>query len=196
MATAIAGIKPSEVSSLGLPIPSKLKDLSARGGNFPLKGKFGLLTLSDDDREGTILVGPDYFTQGRLSNTAPINSEVDQDDFDDEISRQDTDSEDSKDENSDKNNGDRQVEPTENLNNPYGIEHGKLPIFPPAYENFYNLLPNPYLPPFTFNLPLPLINQYLQRSAYRRYPYPGVYGQSQYNANPSSFTPYNRFFYV
>jgi hypothetical protein len=158
------------------------------------------VTLSDDDREGNILVGPGYFTQGRLSNTAPISSEDDQDDFDDEVSRQDTDVEDSK-ENFDKNNSDRQVEPAENLENPYGVEYGKQPLFPPSYENFYNLLPNPYLPPYSFNLPLPLINQYLQRSAYRRYPlqasqYPGIYGQSQYNANQPSFSPYNRFFFV
>lgn len=163
-----------------------------------MKGKFGLLTLSDEDREGSILVGPDYFSQGRLSNTQPINSDDDQDEFDDEISRRDPYGENYKDIFS-KNDNERQVEPAENLESPYGIEYGKQPLFPPSYEGLYNLLPNPYLPPYSFNLPLPLLNQFLQRSAYRRYPpslpsqYPGAYGQSQYNAN---FSPYNRYFFV
>lgn len=156
------------------------------------------MSLSDDDNEGKVLVGPNFFSQGRLSNKATITSEDDgdQDDYyeEREVSRR-GDAEDLK------NDSDRQVEPVDNSEGSYGFEYGKQPQFPPTYEGLYNLLPNPYLPPFNFNIPLPLINQYLQRRAYNRYPslasqLPGVYGQSQYNQNSPSFTPYNRFFYV
>lgn len=160
------------------------------------------MSLSDDDNEGKVLVGPNFFTQGRLSNKATINSDddIDQDDYEEErevYRRSESEDKDSY----SKNENDRQVEPVENPESPYGFEYGKQPLLPPSYEGLYNLLPNPYLPPFNFNIPLPLINQYLQRRAYNRYPsfssqYPGVYGQSQYNANSPSFTPYNRYFYV
>jgi hypothetical protein len=191
---------------LGLPIPSKLKDLAARGGSFPSKGKYGLVSLSDDDNEGKVLVGPNFFSQGRLSSKASINSEDDNDQDDYEEERESSlrgESDESKDSFS-KNDNDRQVEPVDQSESPYGFEYGKQPQFPPTYEGLYNLLPNPYLPPFNFNIPLPLINQYLQRRAYNRYPsqqsfdasqYPGVYGQSQY-ANSPSFTPYSRYFFV
>jgi len=212
VATAIAGVKPSDISALGLPIPSKLKDLAARGGNFPTRGKYGLVSLSDDDTEERFLVGPDYFTQARLSEKASSfdgdQSEDDTDGDEREISRRpDTDDDNDaiiKPDNYNKND-DRQVEPAENSENPYGLEYGKQPIFPPAYEGIYNFLPNPYLPPYNFNnIPLPIINQYLQRRAYNaglRYPsvasqYPESYGQPQYNSHSPSFSPFSRYFYV
>ncbi|XP_050094133.1 uncharacterized protein LOC126576874 [Anopheles aquasalis] len=52
VATAIAGIKPSELGSLGLPISVNKKVLS--------RGKYGLITSSDDVMGGGLLVGPDY----------------------------------------------------------------------------------------------------------------------------------------
>ncbi|XP_035789536.1 RNA polymerase II degradation factor 1-like isoform X2 [Anopheles albimanus] len=52
VATAIAGIKPSELGSLGLPISVNKKVLS--------RGKYGLISSSDDVMSGGLLVGPDY----------------------------------------------------------------------------------------------------------------------------------------
>lgn len=224
VATAIAGVKPSDISALGLPIPSKLKDLSARGGSYPLKGKYGLVSLSDDgNADENVLVGPNYFAQARLSEKM-INSdsifdndraEVDDvDDEDREMPRQpDLDSEDeNEDSKYDQNpNGDRQVEPVENSQNPFAFAFGHNPLFPPTYDGMYNYLQNPFLPPYSFNVPNPIVNQYLQRRAYNsgiRYPsiasqYPGVYGQQQqqlqaqqYNPHSPAFSPFSRFFYV
>lgn len=213
MATAIAGVKPSEIAALGLPLPSKLKDLAARGGSFPIKGKYGLVSLNDDENDERLLVGPHYFAQARLSvkdyNNSGNDDDDDQAEVDDigerESSRRpepDDDKEDQKD-NFNK-NGDRQVEPVDNSESPYGFEYEKNPIFPPAYEGLYNYLPNPYLPPFNYNLPLPLLNQYLQRRAYNpnlRYSsqvpqYSGVYGQQPYSTNTQGLSPYPRFVYV
>jgi hypothetical protein len=206
VATAIAGVKPSDISALGLPIPSKLKDLAARGGNYPTKGKYGLVSLSDDDGDERVLVGPDFFTQARLSDKASEydneQGDVEDGEGDDrEISRRpDTDFE-----KEDMKNGDRQVEPVDNIESPYGIEYGKQPLFPPSYEGLYNFLPNPYLPPYNFNnVPLPIINQYLQRRMFNsglRYPsaagvYPEAYGQPQYNTNQPQYSPFSRYFYV
>lgn len=210
-------MKPSDISALGLPIPSKLKDLAARGGSFPLKGKYGLVSLSDNsDSDEKVLVGPNYFAEARLSAEKEINSDSDfdneqteGDDFDGdetESSRQpdsDNEKEEPK-ESFDKNpNADRQVEPFDNSENPFGFEYGKNPVFPPTYESIYNYLPNPYLPPFNFNIPPPLLNQYLQRTAYNpglryrsQFQYPGAYGQNQYSGNSPSFNPFTRYFYV
>lgn len=223
MATAIAGVKPSDISALGLPIPSKLKDLAARGGSFPLKGKYGLVT-SDDENDEQFLVGPNYFSQARLSEKE-INSDSDFNNDKAEIDDIDADErEDSRrpemepeDEREDlkdnfSSNGDRQVEPVDNSQSPYGFGFGNSPLFPPSYEGIYNFLPNPYLPPFNFNVPQPIINQFLQRRAYNagiRYPslasqYAGIYGrhqlqqqpQPQYNPSGPSFSPFSRYFYV
>lgn len=206
VATAIAGVKPSEISALGLPIPSKLKDLAARDGSFPLKGKYGLVSLSDDEGDEKVLVGPNYFMEARLSEKDSDN-DFDNEQDDDEISRgpdTDDDKEDSK-ESFDKNSNDRQVEPVEIQTSPFGSDYGKHPQFPPAYEGLYNFLPNPYLPPYNFNnVPLPIINQYLQRRAYNaglRYPspvqqYPGLYGQNEYSSNSPSYSPFTRYFFV
>lgn len=209
---------------MGLPIPSKLKDLAARGGSFPIKGKYGLVSLSDDDSsDERVLVGPNYFAQARLSEKK-INSdssfdndraEVDDVDNEDiEMSRQpDLDSEyDNEDSKYNQNpNGDRQVEPVDNSQGPFDFGFGRNPSFPPTYDGLYNYLQNPYLPPYSFNLPLPLVNQYLQRRTYNsgiRHPslasqYPGVYGQQQqqlhpqqYNPQSPAFSPFSRFFYV
>lgn len=211
VATAIAGVKPSDISALGLPIPSKLKDLAARGGSFPLKGKYGLVSLSDDDEE-KVLVGPNFFgAQSRLSEKG-INSDSDfdneQTDVDDvdgderEISRRpDTDyeKEDSKDRFNKNDNGDRQVEPVDNGENPFGFEYGKQPQFPPTYEGLYNYIPNPFLPPYNFNIPLPLINQYLQRRAYNaglRYPSAAVPEYPGYGQHSPAYSPFTRYVYI
>lgn len=209
-------MKPSDVSALGLSIPSKhIKHLSSRGGVFPIKGKYGLVNLGDDGDDESLLVGPNYFTQARLSEKiieSDSDFENDRAEIDDaderELSRpSNTDSEDEKEdsiENIDK-NGERQVEPVENSQSLFGLEYGNN-LFPPTYDGIYNFLPNPYLPPFNFNIPIPIINQYLQRKAFNsalRYPslasqYPGGYEQNQrqYNANSPSFTPFTRYFYV
>lgn len=223
MATAIAGVKPSDISALGLPIPSKLKDLAARGGSFPLKGKYGLVS-SDDDSDEQVLVGPNYFAQARLTEKE-INSDSDFDNDKAEIDdidvderedsrRPDMESEDDKEDSKDNfnSNGDRQVEPVDNSQSPFGFGYGSNPnLFPPSYEGIYNYLPNPYLPPYNFNVPQPIINQYLQRRAYNagfRYPsqFSGIYGgqqqhqqqqhQQQFNSNSPSFSPFARYFYV
>lgn len=174
-----------------------------------MKGKYGLVTLSDDDSEEKVLVGPNYFMEARQSekdsnSDNDFDSEDDGEDNDREISQRpntDEDKEDSKD-NFDS-NGDRQVEPVEAPTSPFGFDYGKQPLFPPAYEGLYNVLPNPYLPPYNFNnIPLPIINQYLQRRAYNaglRYPapaqqYPSYYGQSQYS--PNVYSPLSRYFFV
>lgn len=198
VATAIAGVKPSDISALGLPIPSKLKDLAARGGNFPSKGKYGLVSLLDDSGDERVLVGPEFFTQARLSEKADFDteqSEADDTEGDDRESARRPDEEDTK----------NQAEPADSGYNPYGIEYGKQPLFPPAYEGFYNLSPNPYLPPYNFNnVPLPIINQYLQRKAYNvplglRYPsqgYAEAYGQPHFNTNQTPYSPFTRYIYV
>ena len=215
-------MKPSDIQGLGLSIPGKnIKDLAARGGSFPIKGKFGLVSLTNyDGDDENLLVGPNYFAQARLSEKrteSESDSDDDQAEIDDinnannrEISRPNNYSEEDNEyskENIDK-IGDRQVEPVENSQSPLGFEYGNNPLFPPTYEGFYNYLPNPYLPPFNFNIPIPLINQYLQRKALNssfRYPsfasaqqYAEGYGQNrrQYNANSPSFTPFTRYLYV
>lgn len=219
VATAIAGVKPSDISALGLPIPSKLKDLAARDGAFPLKGKYGLVSLSDGVSEDKVLVGPSYYAQARLKAEKDLNSEseesdeaeIDDIDSNDRESFRRPGSDQNKEDSSDrfdKNGSDeRQVEPVENSESPYGFEFEKQPIFQPTYEGFYNVLPNPFLPPYNFNLPYPLINQYLQRrssfNAGRYAPqavpqYPSTFARQQYNPqyNPNAYSPFTRLLYV
>lgn len=222
VATAIAGVKPSEISALGLPIPSKLKDLAgaaARDGTSPLKGKYGLVSLSDGVSNDKVLVGPGYYAQARLAAEKELNSESDFES--DEAETEDTDGSDreaprrpasdrSKEDTNDRfdNNesDERQVEPVENSESPYGFEFERQPIFQPTYEGFYNVLPNPFLPPYNFNLQHPLINQYLQRrssNAGRFGPqavpqYRGNFASQQYNPqyNPNAYSPFTRLLYV
>lgn len=218
VATAIAGVKPSEISALGLPIPSKLKDLAARDGTFPLKGKYGLVSLSDGISDDKVLVGPGYFAQARLAAEKELNSESDSESDEAEIDDVDGSdreifrrpgSDQSKEDTNDRfdKNDERQVEPVDNSESPYGIEFERQPIFQPTYEGFYNVLPNPFLPPYNFNLPHPLINQYLQRRSSGgagRYgtqavpQYRGNFAPQQYNPqyNSNPYSPYTRLFYV
>lgn len=184
---------------MGLPIPAKLKELTSRDSTFPVRGKYGLVSLSDDDN-GRVLVGPNYFAQGRLSSS-DINTDLDNDQADtDDIEAEDNENSRRPNTGSDKDGDDeRQIEPVDNSETPYGIEYGKLPIFPPNYENVYNWLPAPFLPPHGY-MPLPLINQYLQQRANNaglRYPsaisqYPSFYPQNQYNPN-ASYSPFRYF---
>lgn len=187
--------------------------MAARGGSYPTKGKYGLVSLSDDDNEDKVLVGPNYFAQARLSDKDADQAEADEADADEQEFLRRPDSEDDKEYAKDQfikgNDNERQVEPFDNSENPFGFEFGKQPIFPPAYDNIYNYLPNPYLPPYSYNLAPTLLNQYLQRrSAYNsglRYQQPqivsqysgaGSYGNQQYNPNPSSYGSYPRFVFV
>ncbi|CRK95818.1 CLUMA_CG009270, isoform A, partial [Clunio marinus] len=99
---------------------------------------------------------------------------------------------------------DREVDPIENPPNPYGIDIGKYPIFQPSYEGAISYIPNPFLPPFNFNFPPPLYNRFLQRrtqNANLRYPqsfpqYADAYNRYNLNANPSAFSPFNRYFFI
>lgn len=172
------------------------------------------MSVSDDEGDDEILVGPNYFAQSRLSEKGFYSdsdfendqAEIDDIDADEKESakRPNKDSEEEKEEikESIDKNGDRQVEPVENT--PFGFGYGNNPLFSPSYEGFYNYLPNPYLPPFNFNIPIPILNQYLQRKAYNsglRYPfsssqvplqYPTSYGQNQQQLG----APFSRYFYV
>lgn len=165
IATAIAGVNPNEISSLGLPLPAKLKNLEALGSrdstaSFPTKGKYGLLSLSDDDNINKLLVGPAFFAQARRSDDVRTK------DDDDEITSSEENS--TYDEsaqkpfiNSNSDNQDAQID----ADNPYGypFEYNKQPSFQPAFEIPYNYLPY-YLPPYNpNNIPFPLHGQYLQR---------------------------------
>lgn len=205
-------MKPSDITALGLPIPAKLKDLAARGGTYPFKGKYGLVSVSDDNSDERVLIGPNYFAQSRLSekdlhsDSDFENDRVEIDEEDDRESSRRPDNEDdidnSKDTFGNNSNGNRQTEPVDNSENPFGFTYGKHPLFPPTYEGIYNL-PNPYLPPYNFNFPTPLLNQYLQRRAYNsglRYAnaaqYSGAYGQQQFNPNSQQYSPFSRYFFV
>lgn len=91
--------------------------------------------------------------------------------------------------------GNKQTESSDNVQFPYGIEYGKHPLFPPAYDNFFNY-PSPYFLPPNAYVPVPITSQYLQRrasNAVLRYP-PVV---PQYPAFPNAalpFSPYRLFY--
>lgn len=184
---------------MGLPLPSKLKDLD-RTGDLPLKGKYGLVSISDANDEERLLVGPNFYAQARLSDKE-FYPDSDSDNYQpDDVD--DSDERSGEREDFNKNgDGERQVEPTDNYENPFGLALGKYPLFPPAYEGYHNFLINPYLPPYNLNIPFPILNQYLQRRAYNapapRYPnYGQGLGQGLYNTNSPSISPFSRYFYV
>jgi hypothetical protein len=215
VATAIAGLKPSDISGLGLSLPAKLKNLSARGNAvLPSRGKYGLVHLSnDEDADADVLVGPDFLAEARISDKG-IESSVDvDDDFDneDKVENDETyahksdslkrrsESEKNKDEINEI-DYQKQVEPVES-HFPYGTDFNKLPHITPNFENALGYqLPNPTLYPNLSYVPIPIVNQYLQRRAALRYPsplislYPTLYGQNAANANPLPYSPFRVFY--
>ncbi|KAG5678114.1 hypothetical protein PVAND_007814 [Polypedilum vanderplanki] len=217
VATAIAGLKPSDISSLGLPLPAKLKNLSSRGNAIvPTKGKYGLVHLGSEDDETEILVGPDFLAEARLSDKGIDSSDDDEFDNDDKVETDAQEIDGSKqpivvltnngsEKEKDEINGidsNKQVEPVESHQFPYGINFNKLPQFPPTFEHALGYqLPNPFfLPPNSYVVnPIPIANQYLQRRATLRYPpfislYPSLYGQNTANSAPISYSPYRLFY--
>jgi hypothetical protein len=166
-------VNPNDIAALGLPLPTKLK-----GGSYPLKGKYGLLSLSDDEPDEKLLVGPSFFAQARYSD--PKNSNKDDEDDNDENSR-----------NEESIKKQDQIEPGQTtFGYPYGYDFNQQTQIPPQYENPYDYLQQPYLPPYNFNLPFPIASQYLQRRTLN----PGL--RYPTIVSPPIITPYGKFIYV
>lgn len=201
VATAIAGIKPSEVTALGLQIPGKLKDLVPRG-SLPLKGKYGLASISNDDND-KVLVGPNYYAESRLAekgiDSYPENYQTDADDIEaeeNENMRQSSKDEEKTETDFKQGDNERQVEPVDNSESEYGFDFGKSPLMQQNYEGMYNWSPNPYMQQQAY-MPIPMNNQFLQRRAFNtglRYPaapqYPSAYNPPQYDSNPPPYAPF------
>ncbi|CAO1317712.1 unnamed protein product [Diamesa hyperborea] len=198
VATAIAGIKPSEVSALGLPIPGKLKDLVPRG-SLPLKGKYGLASISNDDND-KVLVGPNYFAESRLAEKG-IDSYPESYQNEDDIEAEENENmkQSNKDEEkaeTEQGDNERQVEPVDNLESEYGFDFGKSPLMQQNFEGMYNWSPNPYMQQQAY-MPIPMNSQFLQRRGFNtglRYPsapqYPSAYNPPQYDSNPTPYAPF------
>lgn len=179
-----------------------MKGLTSRGNAIlPTKGKYGLVSLAGiDDDEGQVLVGPEFLSEGRLSDKG-IDSNDNYDDIDgddkvdnEEINAQESDN--SKRPNVSGNDNEKNVE---NLPFPYASDFSKYPLFPPAYDNVLNYQSPYFLPPNSY-FPVPITNQYLQRRASLRYPsaisqYPSLYGQNVAAALQPQYAPL-RFFYA
>lgn len=175
VATAIAGIKPSEFSALGLPLPAKIKSLTARhSASLPLKGKYGLVNFGNDDEQTQFLVGPEFLAEARVSDKG-IESNDDAESYynDDKIEVEDSKTTEApyqrrptavekEKEEFNELDSNKQIESLDPLQFPFGIEYGKHPLFPPAYDNFFNY-PSPYFLPPNAYIPAPITNQYLQR---------------------------------
>lgn len=214
VATAIAGLKPGEYSQLGLPLPSKVRNVatsSSRGAaSLPYRGKYGIVSFGmDDDSEagGRILVGPEYLSEARLADKSADSNDDDEDNFNERAELDGNDRNNGRDSNE---NLKRPVvleeekdEDTRDYENPYGTaEYGKFPLFPVTQDRF-SYQQNPYFLPPNSYVPIPIANQYLQRRAFNpaalRYQqaisqYPSYYGQDHYNTNPSPYSPYRVFY--
>lgn len=219
MATAIAGLKPGEYSQLGLPLPSKVRNIGSSSSRdsigLPYRGKYGIVSLgSEDDEEGRrILVGPDYLAEARLSDKG-----IDSNDEEDDINASDKVDFETNNRKHHSNEVDglkrpvvleeEKDEDNKEIQSPYGVpEYGKYPLFPVAFDRF-SFPSNPYFLPISSPnsyVPLPIANQYLQRRAFNpaamRYPqiipqsYPSFYGQEQYNpTNASPYAPFRVFY--
>ena len=154
---------------------------------------------SDDGEEETrYLVGPEFFAEARLSNKQvdPNDEEYSGGDkveikntnfnaHESEILKQSNAIlEQEKETDGEPNNYEESLEIS---GSPYGVPNiGKYPLFPVAYDRFNYLQQNPiFLPPNSY-VPIPIINQYLQRRSYNaalRYPqiispYPQYYNPS------------------
>ncbi|KAL7047341.1 hypothetical protein ACKWTF_002871 [Chironomus riparius] len=209
-ATAIAGIKPSDYSSLGLPLPTKLKNLNARDStSLPSKGKYGLVNIGTDDDQTQFLVGPEFLAEARLSDKG-IDSDGEEE-FDTEDKVENEDSKTMEGENSRRQStiekekddvneldSNKHTESSDNLQFPFGIEYGKHPQFPPAYDNFFAYQSPYFLPPNAY-VPVPINNQYLQRGASNAVlRYPSYSGYSQFpgysNNNGLQVSPFRLFY--
>jgi hypothetical protein len=169
-----------------LQIPSKLK-----GASYPLKGKYGLLSLSDDDQDEKLLVGPSFFAQARYTDQK-MNKNDDDDVNNDDNSQNEESYKKQSQIDAEDYNKDTQIEQGQiNFGYPYsGFDYNKQQQVPPSYENPYNYLPYPYLPPYNFNLPFPIASQYLQRRTLN----PGL--RYPTIVSPPIITPYGKFIYV
>lgn len=208
-ATAIAGIKPSDYSSLGLPLPTKLKNLNARDAtSLPSKGKYGLVNIGTDDDQTQFLVGPEFLAEARLANKEIDSDGEEEYDTEDKVEVEDSktiESENSRrqstieKEKDDVNELDsnKQTESSDNLQFPFGIEYGKHPQFPPAYDNFFGYQSPYFLPPNAY-VPVPINNQYLQRrasNAVLRYPIAlSQYQFPGFSNNGLPISPYRVFY--
>jgi hypothetical protein len=210
-------LKPGEYSQTGLTLPTKIKNIQYRGAaaSLPYSGKYGIVSFGNDydDEPTRLLVGPEYLAEARLADKG-IESDDDEFsgsekvDFDDTnknaqeteiLKRPDVLEEEQKD--IDKNNFE---ESFENVQSPYGIPNsGRYPLFPVTYDRFNYLQQNPYFLPPNSYVPIPIVNQYLQRRSYnpaaQRYPqvmspYFRYYGNEQYNPT-NTFAPV-RFLYA
>lgn len=162
--------------------------------------------MDDENEGGRILVGPEFLQEARLSDKGIDTHDNEDYNFSDKIENDETNN------NSNTSEGDNLKRPVvieedkdddDNKfvsNNPYGIaEFGKYPLFPVTPDRFNLLQQNPYFLPPNSYVPIPLVNQYLQRRAFNtaglRYPqiispYPSIY--DQYNSSP--YSPYRVFY--
>jgi len=204
-ATAIAGIKPSDYSSLGLPLPTKLKN-SRDSTSLPSKGKYGLVNIGTDDDQTQFLVGPEFLAEARLADKGIDSDGEEEFDTEDKVENEDSKTMEGENyrrqstiekEKDDVNELDsnKQTDSSDNLQFPFGIEYGKHPQFPPAYDNLFAYQSPYFLPPNAY-VPVPINNQYLQRRASNpvlRYPtvlsqYPG------YSNNGLPISPFRVFY--
>lgn len=159
---------------------TKIKGLTSRGAAvLPSKGKYGLVSLTGDDDETQILVGPEFYSEARLSDKG-IDSDDEEDNDKVEIEKEESESSRhpnagvkyEKDEMNEINYN-KNFEDFENPQIQYGIEYNKQkypvpPLFTPSYENalsFHLQQDAPYFLPPNSYVPIPIINQYLQRRA-------------------------------
>lgn len=149
-------------------------------------------------------MGPEYLAQARLADKG-IESYDDEFnggekvDFEDtnnnaqeteSLKRPDDTAEEEKD--VEKNNFEEFID---NSPSPYGIpNYGKYPLFPVAHDRFNYYQQNPYFLPPNSYVPIPIVNQYLQRRSYNaamRYPQIMSPYQKYYDNEP--FNPSNAF---
>jgi hypothetical protein len=180
---------------------------------LPSRGKYGLVQIGGEDDDTEVLVGPEFLAESRLSDKGIESAAEMDDDFDsddkvenEESNAQEGDSSkrpsvvsEKEKEEANELDGNKQVEPVENFQFPYGINFNKLPQFPPTFENALGYpYQNPYFLPPNSYAPIPIVNQYLQRRAALRYPpliplYPSLYGQNSAAQLPYA-QPYRVFY--
>lgn len=206
VATAIAGVRPSEISALGILVPTKHQKHSiTQDGNNRIKDELNLLDLKYKyDLDQNVLVGPEFYERAGWVGNGGKNSEdfenyqtkIDDIDADGERDVSKKISSDSGDEeNYSKKYFDRkagfQIEPA--------VASQDSHVFPPFYARIYNYLPNPQ---YNFNLPLPMIRQqaHAQKAfdAGLRYPvsslpFPAQLEGQLYNTNFPPAEQFNRY---
>lgn len=152
---------------------------------IPVKGKYGLVTLADNENE-KILVGPNFYAEARLSDKgieADEDNENTENDETDMESTPDKKFDESKKKSDEKHkikipnyypkDNEKQIEPVESE-----YEFVDQRLIPSNLDAYYNYIANPYLLPAHNYMPIPIINnQYLQRRAFNPYRYPYSYNQ-------------------